>query len=391
MVLLDLSHTSHTRARTGVQRVTLSLWRALGAHGRAVTWDPYARTWRDVATWERANLEATTPDKRRGATWPMRAKVGGFIRRRKTVSTSAVSGKIPATGALVPEIFSAAVARHLHALPQPRIAVFHDAIAMKLPELSPPKTVARFPAYLQELLNFEGIAAVSEDSAKALAEYWDWLGVQKPPSLRVIPLGVDVPQGLVTGKTRPGLDASPDPIVLCVGSIEGRKNHVALLNACEQLWAAGAQFELHLVGIARPETATAALARMDELKSKGRLIRHDRNADDVALTRAYQAAAFTVYPSLMEGFGLPVLESVAHGKPCICASAGALGEAARGGGCLLVPHVDPDSLARAIGELLTDRAKRGRLETEARARKLRSWAEYANDLLGWVDELRGGR
>lgn len=45
-ILLDLSHTSHTRARTGIQRVARSLWRELGPAAAPVTFDPHERTWR---------------------------------------------------------------------------------------------------------------------------------------------------------------------------------------------------------------------------------------------------------------------------------------------------------------------------------------------------------
>jgi len=94
---------------------------------------------------------------------------------------------------LVPEVFSPAVAAALPALVAathgPRVALFHDAIALRFPELTPPKTVARFPAYLRELLMFDGIAAVSEDSRQSLLEYWRWLGLgpTKPRPFRPSP------------------------------------------------------------------------------------------------------------------------------------------------------------------------------------------------------------
>ena len=55
-VLLDLSHTSHTQARTGVQRVTRSLYRVFGNESAPITHDPYLRAWRALETWEKANL-----------------------------------------------------------------------------------------------------------------------------------------------------------------------------------------------------------------------------------------------------------------------------------------------------------------------------------------------
>jgi glycosyltransferase involved in cell wall biosynthesis len=90
----------------------------------------------------------------------------------------------------------------------------------------------------------------------------------------------------------------------------------------------------------------------------------------------------------MEGFGLPVLESVARGKPCICSAHGALGEAARPGGCVLLGQTDAASLAGAMTQLLQDPAARDRLAEAARRRHFRTWAEYAADLLEWMQSLR---
>ncbi len=242
----------------------------------------------------------------------------------------------------MPELFGPAVAAALPSLfaatTGSRAAVFHDAIALKFPELTPPKTVARFPAYLRELLSFDGIAANSEDSRTTLLSYWDWLGipVSARPQVTAIPLGIDIPRPV--SPSPPSIPSSPQlPTVLSVGSIEGRKNHLALLDACEALWSSGLRFELHLIGLSHPQTGRAALARLHALQSAGRPIRYNGPASDADLAAAYAACTFTVYPSLIEGFGLPVLESLARGKPCVCSARGALGEAAEGGGVLPVP------------------------------------------------------
>ncbi len=382
--LVDLSHTSHTRARTGVQRVTRALAAGLGPDGRLVTFDPYRRAWRGLQRWERTNLAATAPAAKRGARWPLAAQVGGSLRRWFGGSvTGLASGD---AGLIVPEIFSPAVARALPGLCAqvrgPRVALFHDAIALQLPELTPVKTVARFPAYLRELLRFDGIAAVSEDSRRALVEYWDWLGVASPPPVAAIPLGLDLPPA----PAAPALPAGR-PTVLCVASLEGRKNQVSLLEACEQLWADGRDFELRLIGMAQAETGRAALAMVDTLRSAGRPIRYDGPVDDATLAAAYRECVFTVYPSLREGFGLPVLESLAQGRPCVCPGQGALGEAAAGGGCRLLETADVAALTAAIGELLGDAALRERLAAAARGRRFKPWSDYIGELTGWAETL----
>ncbi|PAW80805.1 MAG: hypothetical protein B9S27_05340, partial [Opitutia bacterium Tous-C8FEB] len=78
-LLLDLSHTCHTRARTGIQRVSRALRRELGAAAQPVTHDPYAGVWRPLARWEEANLTAPGSAGRRGARWPWSARARGWL------------------------------------------------------------------------------------------------------------------------------------------------------------------------------------------------------------------------------------------------------------------------------------------------------------------------
>lgn len=417
-ILLDLSHTSHTRARTGIQRVARSLARELGPAAAPVTYDPHQRTWRPLDAWELKNLATDSFSQKRGASWPLAAQLRAKFR---TIKNSALNVKrsafppsssdpraarlsplAPNSGLLLPELFTPAVAAALPALfaatNGPRAAVFHDAIALKFPELTPAKTVARFPSYLRELLAFDGIAANSEDSRATLLSYWDWLGIPENarPLVTAIPLGIDpvchpmddAPPAPPPVAQLSALNSQPLPTVLSVGSLEGRKNHLALLDACESLWSNGAKFELHLIGLAHPQTGRAALTRVRALQAAGRPLRYSGPVTDTALAAAYAACTFTVYPSLIEGFGLPVLESLAHGKPCLCSARGALGEAARDGGCLTLDHVDAASLTAALGRLLSTPAVLAALATAARARRFRSWSDYARDLAAWHPTLR---
>lgn len=384
-LLLDLTHTCHTRARTGIQRVARSLHHALGERARAITHDPHLGAWREIESWENANLTATAPSRQRGARWPLSAQIRGVLRRR-----FGRGGALPLpanAGVVVPEVFSPSVARALPSLftqtQGPKVALFHDAIALRFPELTPTKTVARFPAYMVELLGFDGIAAVSEDSRAALLDYWQWLGADPCPPVAAIPLGVDPHHPATPGTIVP----AETSLVLCVGSIEGRKNHLALLEACETIWAAGGKFSLHLIGLAQPATGAAALARIRALQDAGRPLRYDGPVSEAALAAAYAACTFTVYPSQVEGFGLPVIESLVHGKPCICSARGALGESARGGGCVALDTVDAPSLATSIQRLMDSPAELGALAEAARRRRFRTWRDYAHDLTTWVTEL----
>ncbi|MEO6246507.1 MAG: glycosyltransferase [Opitutaceae bacterium] len=390
-LLLDLSHTCHTRARTGIQRVTRSLLAALGIHAVPITHDPYRTGWRTLQAWERANLAATAPAAKRGARWPLSARLGGRW-RRATQGGAVVSRELmalKAAGLIVPEVFSPSVARALPdifaATSGPRVALFHDAIALQFPELTPTKTVARFPSYLIELLAFDGIAVVSETSRTALIDYWRWLGITNPPPVLAITLGIDA-VALPANPPTPTVDHVA-PIILSVGSIEGRKNHFALLDACERLWRDGESFSLHLIGLAHPQTGAPALARIRELQAAGRALRYDGPVGEATLAAAYANCTFTVYPSLVEGFGLPVIESLSHGKPCVCSARGALGESAAHGGCVALESVDAASLASAIARLLRSPADLSALATQARDRRFKSWTDYGAELRAWMLSL----
>ena len=368
-----------------------SLRVALGEKAVAVCFDPYENSWRPLGSVEEHNLASVAPAKGRGARWSLAASLRGRLRRlRKTADPlDGLPSLAPGApqGILVPEIFSPAVARALPRLfagsPGPRVALFHDAIALQFPEFTPRSTVARFPGYLQELLQFDGIAAVSEASRDALVGYWKWLGLSRTPPVVALPLGLD-----------PAPPASapspPSPVtVLSVGSLEGRKNHLALLAACEALWARGLEFQLHLVGLAHPETGARALKEIAALKSRGRPLRYDGAVDEPGVEAAYLEAAFTVYPSITEGFGLPVAESLARGRPCLCRMSGALGEIARGGGCVDLGSATSAEIASAIEGLLSSPSRLTELQEAARRRNFKGWPAYAAELLEWMKGLPG--
>jgi glycosyltransferase involved in cell wall biosynthesis len=385
-VLLDLTHTSHTRARTGIQRVARALHRALAGEAVPVCLDPFEDTWRPLEPWEEANIAARRPAAGRGERWPLASRVRGRIRRWSGRASLLPKPATPPAGVIVPEIFSSRVAaalpRLFAAAPGPHVALFHDAIALQFPEYAPRSTLARFPGYLRELLAFDAIAANSEASRDSLIDYWRWLGVSKAPPVVALPLGLDAPPPM--SASTPGTEL---PVVLCVGSIEGRKNHASLLDACEILWERGLRFQLRLIGLANDETARAALDRLKRLQSAGRPVLYAGPEGDEALEAAYLDCAFTVYPSLAEGFGLPVAESLARGKPCVCRTDGALGEIARGGGCLSAGSAGPSELAAAIGRLIEFPAERAVLAEAARQRRFEGWDRYARRLLDWMNTL----
>ena len=260
-----------------------------------------------------------------------------------------------------------------------RVGVCHDVIAWRRADITPPARQGRFVEYLDTLSTFDHVIAVSRETADDLELFWRERGRITMPPLSVFPwpanhAGSERPP-------RPPMASTGRRSILCVGTFEPRKNHLALLDAAERLWARGGDFELLLVGRTLAHWGGRVLEAVERLQAAGRAVRWLRHVDDAALRCAYEECAFTVFPSLVEGFGLPILESLWHGRPCVCGANGALGEISAGGGCLAVDQTDPAALAGAMERLLTDQTLYRRLCEEAGARKFGTWETLAEQLL----------
>ena len=94
-----------------------------------------------------------------------------------------------------------------------------------------------------------------------------------------------------------------------------------------------------------------------------------------------------VYPSIEEGFGLPIGESLWLGAPCLYHDGSAMAETAPGGGTFAVDMLDERSMAEAISACATDPRLLGGLAKEARERRLASWDDYAAEVLSVIKRV----
>jgi glycosyltransferase involved in cell wall biosynthesis len=174
-----------------------------------------------------------------------------------------------------------------------------------------------------------------------------------------------------------------------VGSHEPRKNHLTVLEAAERLWSQNERaFELVFLGWSG-WLGEDFDELVDELMSTGRpLIVRKRSSED-ELWASYRLARFTVFPSLLEGYGLPIAESLASGTPVITSNYGSMAEVAEKGGCLLVDPRSVDELERAMSLLLDDDDALSKLRDEALSVDTGTWERYANDLWNFFTEARG--
>jgi glycosyltransferase involved in cell wall biosynthesis len=181
-------------------------------------------------------------------------------------------------------------------------------------------------------------------------------------------------------RARARLTVASLPLVLVVGSHEPRKNHLAVLHAAETLWREGHRFSLSLVG-GNAWKSEPFYERLNELIAAGRPVEAISAATDDLLWGGYRVARFTVFPSLNEGFGLPLAESLGCGTPAITSGFGAMKEIAdNGGGALLVDPRDDRSVTDAMRELLTDDELLEELRRDAAARPTRTWDDYADEV-----------
>ena len=255
-----------------------------------------------------------------------------------------------------------------------RVGIFHDAIALRQPGQS------RIDAYfcargVRTLSHFDQVICVSREAESDLHVFWKKFGAEPAPTHVIpwpVPFGSERPEGRSNFEARE---------LLCVARLEPHKNHLCLLDACERVWREGVAFKLRLIGCkAYPDAAWKILRRVRELQSAGHDVAWSGYVSEDALHAAYRSASFTVFPSTLEGFGLPIIESLWHGRPVICGANGALGEVAAGGGCETVLTHDPQSLAEGIRRLLLSRPRYEQLYEEARTREFRSWTQYWNDV-----------
>lgn len=253
------------------------------------------------------------------------------------------------------------------------IVIFHDAAVERL-GLHPKSTTKKFREYLKAVAGFDCVICISEQSRDDLIAFWKKFGIRNMPETFVESWPLEFDENERSSGPTPKSN-----VVLCVSTFVPRKNHLALLDAAEQLWSRDLEFELKLVGAWAGNFAV--LRKIRSLRAKRRPLGWFKHVDDQTLHALYRECAFTVYPSLMEGFGLPIVESLWHGKPCVCGGNGALGEVARGGGCLIVDQTKTASLADGIKALLLDRQLYSRLSDEARAREFRSWSDYVEKFL----------
>lgn len=386
LVVVDASHSVTTDHHTGIQRVvreTLARWIVAEPSVRLAVWDDDRRCLRLLAEREAERL----------CRWRTEMNESGAPIATRVPEQMSGNTLIPLDCYIVlPEVPHPARSRGLRSLVRAsvhdRLAVIgFDLIPIVAAETMTTGMTDTFCEFLSLVKHANRVSAISAGAAESFRAFNDMLVIEgiDGPEVGAHPLPTEVPEVTAADikDASRALELSGAPVILVVGSHEPRKNHLAILEAAERLWTSGLAFELLMIG--------GSEWRFEEFRRySGRLadagwpINVRRRITDTELWSAYRIARFSVFPSLLEGFGLPVAESLASGTPVITSRHGNMAEIAAGGGALLVDPRNVDDLEVQMRRLLTDDDLYDRLRREALARDLGNWDDYARDVWSFL-------
>jgi glycosyltransferase involved in cell wall biosynthesis len=251
------------------------------------------------------------------------------------------------------------------------VSMVYDMIPILFPAWIPANHDVYLAHFLSLIDTADEVPCISRCTERDLRAFATAQG-RVPPLTHVVHLGADLP-------------AKPDPIgiepavveklssgrfALTVGTFEVRKNYTLLLEVWDNLLSEPT-FDLDLVIVGmRGWQTDDVIERLESSAHFGRRIFWFRNLGDGALSWLYEQCHMVLYPSLYEGWGLPVVEALQHGRTVIASNRGAVPEAGFGTARLIDPE-DVESWCQAVSDL----AKAER--TDAPRVALPTWDETA--------------
>ncbi|MDQ3990985.1 MAG: glycosyltransferase family 4 protein [Actinomycetota bacterium] len=252
------------------------------------------------------------------------------------------------------------------------VATVHDLAFRHYPQLFPPAWRALYRLGTRRAARTAAaVIAVSASTARDLVRHTR----VDPDRVHVVPLAASAPAGSADPEPALARLRIPRPFVLYMGTLEPRKNLIRLVRGYRRaVMSSGLPHALVLSGPLgwrhRRLHGEIASGGPGDVVLTGPVGPEDRDA-------LYRGAELFVYPSLYEGFGLPVLEAMVRGTPTIVSTASSLPEVA-GDAAVGVHPRSVTELALAIERVLTDGAEAERLSVAGRARAERfSWRRTA--------------
>jgi glycosyltransferase involved in cell wall biosynthesis len=235
------------------------------------------------------------------------------------------------------------------------ILTVHDLSFVRVPETAAPN----LRAYLNVVVprSVENANHIIADSQATKDDLCALYGTS-PDKITVLLSGVDPRFAPVTDESmlrtvRARYGIGDQPYIFCIGTVQPRKNYSRVIQSLAQLRAEGIDAQLVIAGgKGWLEDEMYRTLQATQMQEHVHLIGFARDEDLPAL---YCGAALTAFPSLYEGFGLPILESMACGTPVVTANVSSLPEVA-GEAALLIDPYDVPALTDAFRRLMTDDA-----------------------------------
>lgn len=325
----------------------------------------------------------------RAAFLPSSLESHGIVRSRLHTVETVTLNQIPPKATLVllgaawnDRRVSVAAARHAEAGGQ-LIQFLYDLIPIKHPEYFRSGLRQAFETFFDmNLPHVSRFVCISENTRQDLEEVLSAKGIQVPSS--VLPLAHEFPgyprnargcrpkNKLIARFSKPRRE-----FMLCVGTLEIRKNGLSLLQAWQELKPLLGEETPHLVFCGRRGWKMGpffSLLKSDLwLQSRVHIV---PNASDADIAFLNEHSICSIYPSLYEGWGLPVGEAAWFGRTCITSQESSLPEICG----MLADYVDPrnpSDIARAVHRAVTDRARLLLREKLIRRALLRTWHDVA--------------
>ncbi|QPF73665.1 glycosyltransferase family 4 protein [Roseateles sp. DAIF2] len=256
--------------------------------------------------------------------------------------------------------------------------LLHDVIPVGFIQKSSESRI--FTQFIKESFRaFDRFFTSSEYNRGEIRKYMlEFTGAEKPIEKSLFGQHINS-EGVAKAPLPAGL--TPDRYLLTVGRVAESKNQARLLQAWARVIETRQDAGLQLVVVGSVNKKYQALNEI--LKAKPVLqerVRFVSNASDEELDALYRACHFTVFPSLIEGYGLPAAESVSYGKFCLASHAASIPEAAGEHAGFFDP-LDVDDIYAKLVQFIQDQPLLREREALIRATPRMSWAEATADLL----------
>jgi glycosyltransferase involved in cell wall biosynthesis len=255
----------------------------------------------------------------------------------------------------------------------------HDLAAINNPALASPGAKTIITNYLSIILEIsDTLITISNSTKRDTEEYIKRLRITNMPKISTLVMGDNMSTEAIKA-TKPDISV-PEDYILAVSTIEVRKNYLSLYYAYKLAIQRGLELP-HLIIVGKKgwmaEEVYSLLTKDPEIKPHVSIL---HGISDQELEWLYRNCRFTVFPSFYEGWGLPIIESFAYGKACICSNTSSMPEA----GGNLATYISPyntEELLSAIVQLYGEPVLRSEIERRIKSEyKKQTWQKVFKEL-----------